>query len=174
MVSWSLKRCSCLPFFWSVCFIRAGMASSTLKRSKHPRELQKWVNAKEYGNKSIFVCNTKEETAFTTSYGLKTCFLSNWLSRMALLPESAILKEACARDKQMYVTWNTTRKLGRARASRSTMGNKIGYDFLRKQLTLLRFSPRCYNNNKEANQWQEPISIGSCCQWISDNACLFA
>ena len=41
MVSWSLKRCSCLPFFWSVCFIRAGMASSTLKRSNHPRELQK-------------------------------------------------------------------------------------------------------------------------------------
>ena len=57
------------------------------------------------------------------------------------------------------------------------MGNKVGYDLLlvkRKQLTLLRFSPRCYNNNKEANQWQEPISIGSCCQWISDNACLFA
>ena len=58
------------------------------------------------------------------------------------------------------------------------MGNKIGYDFLlvkRKQLTLiLRFSPRCYNNNKEADQWQEPISIGSCCQWIRDNACLFA
>ena len=59
----------------------------------------------------------------------------------------------------------------------STMGNKIGYDLLlvkRKRLTLLRFSPRCYNNNKEANQWQEPISIGSCCQWISDNACKFA
>ena len=35
MVSWSLKRCSCLPFFWSVCFIRAGMASSTLKRNTH-------------------------------------------------------------------------------------------------------------------------------------------
>lgn len=35
MVSWSLKRCSCLPFLWSVCFIRAGMACSTLKRNTH-------------------------------------------------------------------------------------------------------------------------------------------
>lgn len=62
---------------------------------KHPCEFQKWVNATGYGNKSIFVSDTKEETVFTTSYGLKTCFLSNWLSRTALLPESAILKEAC-------------------------------------------------------------------------------
>ena len=35
MVSWSLKRCSCLPFFWSVCLIRAGTACSTLKRNTH-------------------------------------------------------------------------------------------------------------------------------------------
>ena len=85
--------------FFLVCMFHKSWNGQFNLEEKHPRELQKLVNATEYSNKSIFMCNTKEETAFTTSYGLKTCFLSNWLSRMALLRESAILKEACGRDK---------------------------------------------------------------------------
>lgn len=37
----------------------------------------------------------------------------------------------------------------------------VTYLVKRKKLTLLGFSRRCYNN-KEANQWQEPILIDSC------------